>query len=96
MWKLQKIVYILPYRVFNDRLYEINLCLIVIFTFFFIESFTPDHKPLLGEDPVVRGFYHGCGFNSLGMNAGGGCGRELARWVVRGRPELDMYGYDIR
>ncbi|XP_013787690.1 sarcosine dehydrogenase, mitochondrial-like [Limulus polyphemus] len=60
------------------------------------ESFTPDHKPLLGEDPVVRGFFHGCGFNSLGMNAGGGCGRELARWVVHGRPELDMYGYDIR
>lgn len=60
------------------------------------ESFTPDHKPLLGEDPVVRGFFHGCGFNSLGMNAGGGCGRELARWVINGRPELDMYGYDIR
>ncbi|UYV82994.1 SARDH [Cordylochernes scorpioides] len=60
------------------------------------ESFTPDHKPLLGEDPVVRGFYHGCGFNSLGMNAGGGCGRELARWLVHGRPQLDMYAYDIR
>ncbi|KAG8194546.1 hypothetical protein JTE90_013293 [Oedothorax gibbosus] len=60
------------------------------------ESFTADHKPLLGEDPSLRGFFHGCGFNSLGMNAGGGCGRELARWVVRGRPELDMYGYDIR
>ncbi|GIY67017.1 sarcosine dehydrogenase, mitochondrial [Caerostris darwini] len=60
------------------------------------ESFTPDHKPLLGEDPKIRGFYHGCGFNSLGMNAGGGCGRELASWVVHGRPQLDMYGYDIR
>ncbi|GBM72943.1 Sarcosine dehydrogenase, mitochondrial [Araneus ventricosus] len=60
------------------------------------ESFTPDHKPLLGEDPAIRGFYHGCGFNSLGMNAGGGSGRELARWIVHGRPELDMYGYDIR
>lgn len=60
------------------------------------ESFTSDHKPLLGEDPQVRGFFHGCGFNSLGMNAGGGCGRELAKWVVLGRPELDMYGYDIR
>ncbi|KFM80467.1 Sarcosine dehydrogenase, mitochondrial, partial [Stegodyphus mimosarum] len=60
------------------------------------ESFTPDHKPLLGEDPIVRGFYHGCGFNSLGMNAGGGSGRELAKWIIKGRPELDMYGYDIR
>lgn len=60
------------------------------------ESFTPDHKPLLGEDPEVRGFFHGCGFNSLGMNAGGGCGRELAKWILHGRPELDMYSYDIR
>ncbi len=33
----------------------------------FVESFTADHKPLLGEDPAVRGFYHGCGFNSGGM-----------------------------
>ena len=32
-----------------------------------VESFTADHKPLLGEDPVVRGFYHGVGFNSSGM-----------------------------
>ncbi len=31
------------------------------------ESFTADHKPLLGEDPAVRGFYHGVGFNSSGM-----------------------------
>ena len=34
------------------------------------ESFTPDHKPIMGEDPRVRGFYHGCGFNSSGMMLG--------------------------
>ncbi|XP_066294122.1 sarcosine dehydrogenase, mitochondrial-like [Branchiostoma lanceolatum] len=60
------------------------------------ESFTADHKPLMGEAPEMRGFYLGCGFNSSGMMMGGGCGRELARWVVNGRPTLDMYGYDIR
>ncbi|XP_041481408.1 sarcosine dehydrogenase, mitochondrial-like [Lytechinus variegatus] len=60
------------------------------------ESFTPDHKPLLGEAPELRGFYHGCAFNSSGLMLGGGCGRELAKWVVNGRPDLDMYGYDIR
>ncbi|KAK8776628.1 hypothetical protein V5799_030030 [Amblyomma americanum] len=60
------------------------------------ESFTADHKPLIGEEPSLRGFFHGCGFNSLGMNGGGGCGRELAAWVLQGRPNLDMYGYDIR
>lgn len=60
------------------------------------ESFTPDHKPLLGEEPTLRGFYHGCGFNSAGMMFGGGCGWQLAKWVVQGRPDFDMYGYDIR
>lgn len=29
-----------------------------------------DHKPLMGEDPRVRGFFHGCGFNSGGMMFG--------------------------
>ena len=36
------------------------------------ESFTPDHKPLMGPHPGVRGFYHACGFNSMGMMLGGG------------------------
>ncbi|XP_077162881.1 sarcosine dehydrogenase, mitochondrial isoform X2 [Paroedura picta] len=31
-----------------------------------------------------------------GMMLGGGCGKELAHWIVHGRPEKDMYGYDIR
>ncbi|XP_034048171.1 sarcosine dehydrogenase, mitochondrial isoform X2 [Thalassophryne amazonica] len=60
------------------------------------ESFTADHKPLMGEAPEVRGFFLGCGFNSAGMMMGGGCGRELAYWIIHGRPERDMYGYDIR
>lgn len=33
---------------------------------FLPESFTPDHKPLMGEAPELRGFYLGCGFNSAG------------------------------
>lgn len=60
------------------------------------ESFTADHKPLMGEAPEVRGFFLGCGFNSAGMMLGGGCGRELAHWIIHGRPQKDMYGYDIR
>ncbi|MED6248055.1 hypothetical protein ATANTOWER_025201 [Ataeniobius toweri] len=50
----------------------------------------------MGEAPEVRGFFLGCGFNSAGMMLGGGCGRELAKWIMHGRPEKDMYGYDIR
>lgn len=32
------------------------------------ESFTPDHRSLLGEDPIVAGFYHASGFNSFGIS----------------------------
>lgn len=168
------------------------------------ESFTPDHKPLMGEAPELRGFFLGCGFNSAGecgqqcvpdslaslqvktanwaspsvlrappphpglgcwawqhcspdrggdgtslpgggevplggvwhprceiqglgaaaahrggrgtelrcralgvdcrpvalllpgMMLGGGCGQELAHWIIHGRPEKDMHSYDIR
>jgi sarcosine dehydrogenase len=31
------------------------------------ESFTADHKPLLGEAPECRGFFLSCGYNSSGM-----------------------------
>ena len=27
---------------------------------------------------------------------GGGCGDQMAKWIVNGRPEFDMFGYDIR
>ncbi len=53
-------------------------------------------QPLLGEDPRVRGFFHNCGFNSGGMMLGGGSGYQMAKWIVHGRPDIDMYGYDIR
>lgn len=60
------------------------------------EAFTPDHRPLMGEAPEVRGFFLGCGFNSGGMMSSGGCGQQLAHWIVHGRPELYMYNFDIR
>lgn len=58
------------------------------------ESFTPDHKPLMGPHPGVRGFYHACGFNSMGMMLGGGVGRELTKWILTGSPEVDLFSFD--
>nr|CAD7572946.1 unnamed protein product [Timema californicum] len=60
------------------------------------ESFTPDHKPIIGEDPRLHGLYHSCGYNSAGMMLGGGCGEQLAKWIIQGRPDLHMFNYDIR
>lgn len=60
------------------------------------ESFTPDHKPLLGPDPRCHGLVHNCGYNSAGMMLGGGCGEQIAKWIIHDRPEFDMSHYDIR
>lgn len=60
------------------------------------ETFTPDHKPILGPDPRCDGLFHSCGFNSAGMMFGGGCGEQLAHWIIHGRPEFHMFAYDIR
>lgn len=60
------------------------------------ESFTPDHKPLMGPDPRLDGLFHSCGYNSAGMMFGGGCGEQLAHWIEHGRPELNMFSFDVR
>lgn len=59
------------------------------------ESFTPDHKPLIGPDVELRGFVHCCGFNSMGMMLGGGVGREVAAWVTQGAPNVDLFSMDV-
>ncbi|CAB3237045.1 unnamed protein product [Arctia plantaginis] len=60
------------------------------------ESFTPDHKPVLGEDPNVFGLYHNCGYNSAGMMFSAGCGIQMAEWIISGRPHYNMFTFDIR
>ena len=60
------------------------------------ESFTPDHKPIMGEDPQCYGLFHSCGYNSAGMMLGGGCGEQIAHWIINGRPDKHMFSYDIR
>uniref|UniRef100_A0A915KXL9 Uncharacterized protein n=1 Tax=Romanomermis culicivorax TaxID=13658 RepID=A0A915KXL9_ROMCU len=59
------------------------------------ESFTVDHEPLLGPSSQIHNFYFGCGFNSAGIMLSGGCGRELAHWILNNRPTLPMHDYDI-
>ncbi|MGH3424845.1 MAG: FAD-dependent oxidoreductase, partial [Nocardioidaceae bacterium] len=60
------------------------------------ESFTPDNQFILGEEPSVRNFFVGAGFNSVGIASAGGAGRALAEWIVEGRPTSDLVGVDIR
>lgn len=59
------------------------------------ESFTPDHKPLMGPVFGKPGLFTCTGFNSAGIMLSGGCGQQMAEWVINGSPTLDMFAYDL-
>jgi 4-methylaminobutanoate oxidase (formaldehyde-forming) len=59
------------------------------------ESFTPDLQPIVGEAPELRNYFVAAGLNSIGILTGGGLGRVLARWIVEGRPDVDVTGFNI-
>jgi glycine cleavage system aminomethyltransferase T/glycine/D-amino acid oxidase-like deaminating enzyme len=59
------------------------------------ESFTPDLQPIVGEAPELRNYFVAAGLNSIGILTGGGLGRVLAHWIVTGRPDVDVTGFNI-
>ena len=59
------------------------------------EAFTPDGVYYLGESPEVDGCYVAAGFNSVGIQSGGGVGWVLADWIVDGQPPMDLWSVDI-
>ncbi len=59
------------------------------------EAFTPDNEFILGESEV-RGFYVAAGFCAHGIAGTGGIGQQMARWIVDGEPDLDLWRMDIR
>ncbi len=60
------------------------------------ESFTPDDQFHIGEAPEARGFFVGCGLNSVGIQSSGGLGKVLAEWIDGGHPPMDLWTNDIR
>lgn len=60
------------------------------------ESFTPDGSFLLGESAETRGFFLGCGMNSVGVATGGGAGMALAHCIVHGHTPSDLQEADPR
>ena len=58
------------------------------------ESFTPDGSFLLGESAETRGFYLGCGMNSVGVATGGGAGMALAHCIMYGHTPTDLHEAD--
>ena len=59
------------------------------------ESFTPDLQPIVGEAPELKNFFVAAGLNSIGILTGGGMGRVLAHWIMHGRPDVDVTGFNI-
>jgi sarcosine dehydrogenase len=61
-----------------------------------LEAFTEDTNFILGEAPEVDGVFMACGFNAMGIAAGGGAGMAIAHWVLEGQPPVDLWPVDIR
>jgi 4-methylaminobutanoate oxidase (formaldehyde-forming) len=59
------------------------------------ESFTPDLQPVVGEAPELKNLFVAAGLNSIGILTGGGLGRVLAHWIIHGRPDVDVTGFNI-
>jgi glycine cleavage system aminomethyltransferase T/glycine/D-amino acid oxidase-like deaminating enzyme len=59
------------------------------------ESFTPDLQPIVGEAPELKNYFVAAGLNSIGILTGGGLGRVLAHWIITGRPDVDVTGFNI-
>ncbi len=59
------------------------------------ESFTADLRPIIGESPELRNYFVAAGLNSIGILAAGGIGRLMAYWIINGKPDVDITGFNI-
>ncbi|MCP4010243.1 MAG: FAD-dependent oxidoreductase, partial [Proteobacteria bacterium] len=58
------------------------------------ESFTPDLAPVVGEASGLKNYFVCAGLNSIGILSGGGLGRVMAHWILNGRPDVDVTGFN--
>ncbi len=59
------------------------------------ESFTPDDAYHLGLAPGSDNIWVAAGFNSIGIQSGGGAGMALAQWMDAGEKPFDLGDVDI-
>jgi heterotetrameric sarcosine oxidase gamma subunit len=59
------------------------------------ESFTADLAPVVGEAPELKNYFVAAGLNSVGILSAGGLGRAMAHWILNGRPDIDVTGFNI-
>lgn len=55
-------------------------------------SLTPDHLPILGETPEVKGLWSAA---AIWVKDGPGMGRAVAQWMTHGVSDIDLHHFDI-
>ncbi|MEE2884753.1 MAG: FAD-dependent oxidoreductase [Chloroflexota bacterium] len=55
-------------------------------------SFTPDAFPIMGESPIVKGFWSA---QAVWITHAGGVAKTMAEWIDTGYPSMDMREADI-
>ena len=55
---------------------------------------SPDSAALFGPVPELRNYYC-CNGIIPGFSQSGGLGMQLAKWIVEGEPELDLFAWDV-
>jgi len=59
------------------------------------ESFTADLQAIIGEAPELKNYFVTAGLNSVGIIMGPGLGRMMAHWIMNGKPDVDITGFNI-
>jgi 4-methylaminobutanoate oxidase (formaldehyde-forming) len=59
------------------------------------ESFTPDLQAIIGEAPELKNYFVTAGLNSVGIIMGPGLGKMMAHWILNGKPDVDITGFNI-
>lgn len=58
------------------------------------EIFTPDHIPLVGFHPSIKGLFQVCGLNSMEISLSGGLGKKCSDWIISGTPSSCLFKMD--
>jgi len=57
-------------------------------------AFRLDLAAVLGESANLKNYFVFAGLNSIGILSGGGLGRIMAHWILNGKPDVDVTGFN--
>jgi sarcosine oxidase subunit beta len=60
-----------------------------------IESYLPDHQPVMGPSPSVSGLFYAFGFSGAGFQIGPGVGETMAELIATGTTDIALEHYAL-